>query len=403
MNNKVFGIIIPLVCSLAYSNAPRANPFYDIDLSQVRPVSIHDYVDNSNCLKNSSVVCGSNIVRSLSTDVIFFGKFGGLHGLKNWGNTSLKLIPDSNLANAEYIVNDSQGKPAYKIKFDGDVEIEKVYVATNINNPNLTWQNCVGSNRSRSIEEALKGVPLSCNNLNPAEWLFGLRFKYNLIASVHRIAGGGDVREIQLPQKLPLEVHFNGTNQDGTLYLQDKRTVWFESGKIKLNDRKCYINLAELKVDFGDLSPTSPDSFKSERMTSIPLFCSGFTTSIDGKDREINGSGIKNVINGVSIQAIKVADGNDKRIAVPGQDNLFVEVGPVTEGHCNASSSIMVNGQPGIIGPKQENGPVYTNKGHAEANPINLFWRLCQKDPKMALTPGKLKDEVAATIRVNYN
>lgn len=406
MNNKVLGILISLVCGLANSNAHGANPFYDIDLSKVKPVSIHNYIDNSNCLKNSSVVCGSNIVRSLSTDIIFFGKFGGLHGLKNWGNTSLKLIPDSNLTNAEYIVKDSQGKPSYKIKFDGDVEIEKVYVATNISNPNLTWQNCVGSNTRRSIEEALNGLPLSCNNLNSSEWLFGLRFKYDLVASVHRIAGGGDLREIQLPQKLQLEVHFDGTNQDGSSYLQDKRTVWFDSGKIKLNDRKCYINLPELKVNFGDLSPTASQAneLKSEKLTSIPLYCSGYPTTIEGQDVSINGSGVKSVINGISIQAVTLDEANEKRIAVPKRDNLFVEVGPSQAGVCNASSSVSVNGKlTDIIGPKQENGPVYNQNGYLDATPINLYWRLCQKRPNEPLPSRPLENEVAATIRVHYN
>lgn len=403
MNNKILGIITPLLCGLVYSNV-QAGP-YDIDLSGVVPASIEGYVDNSNCLMNSNVVCTSNLDRTLQTEILFKTAWGGFHGLLDWGNTSLKLIPDASFQNGEYIVNDSLGNKAYRISFNGEVLIEQVLVASNINGSNMRWQNCVGPGNELNLQDALNGQSMKCSNLNTTEWLFGLKVKYHLKGSLYRV-GNGDVREIQLPKNLKLEVEFNGKQQNGQAYNQKGSAVWFKGGKIKLNDRKCYINLSELKVNFGDLSPTASQAneLKSEKLTSIPLYCSGYSTTLEGQEVSINGSGVKSVINGISIQAIKLDEGNNKRIAVPDRENLFVEVGPSQAGVCNASSSVLVNGQStDVVGPKQENGPVYNQNGYLDATPINLYWRLCQKRPNEPLPSRPLENKVAATIRVHYN
>lgn len=403
MNNKILGIITPLLCGLVYSNV-QAGPF-DIDLSGVVPASIEGYVDNSSCLRDSSVVCASNIDRTLHTDILFKTAWGGFHGLLDWGNTSLKLIPDASFQNGEYVVNDSLGNMAYKILFDGEVVIEQVFVASDINGSNMRWQNCVGPQNKLNLRDALNGQSMKCSNLNTNEWLFGLKVSYHLKGSLHRV-GSGDVREIQLPKDLKLEVEFNGKQQNGQPYYEKASAVWFKGGKIKLNDRKCYINISELKVNFGDLSPTAsqPDELKSEKLTPIPLYCSGYPTTLEGKQVSINGSGVKSVINGISIQAINLDEANNKRIAVPDRENLFVEVGPSQAGVCNASSSVLVNGQStDVVGPKQENGPVYNQNGYLDATPINLYWRLCQKRPNEPLPSRPLENKVAATIRVHYN
>lgn len=392
---NLFAFFVWFVCATA-ANAS----LLQLDL---KPIVINGYMDNTDCLRDKTKPCGPTLVREGTVDITFKSVTGyGYFTVRNWDTSHVKLEPMADFKNSEVIIRDLSGKPAYRIQLDGEFEITKKLIHID-QSQTWGWENCGGNSNKKTLAEALQGLPMRCENTNSLSHLSGFKVHYVIRGTLYRLSDA-DLRELNLPTGLKVTVNANGfSTVTGGKFDGYDSEVLFNGGKVRLNDRKCYINLTDLKVDFGDLSPTSPDSFKSERMTSIPLFCSGFTTSIDGKDREINGSGIKNVINGVSIQAIKVADGNNKRIAVPGQDNLFVEVGPVTEGHCNASSSIMVNGQPGIIGPKQENGPVYTNKGHAEANPINLFWRLCQKDPKTALTPGKLKDEVAATIRVNYN
>lgn len=120
MKTKMLGIFIPFLCSLGLTDA-QANPWFDIDLDRVKPFKIDTYVDNSACLKNPSTPCATNLKRSEHTEIIFFGKYGGLHGLKNWGNTSINLIPIAELQNSEFIVNDKQGRKAYKVILGGEI------------------------------------------------------------------------------------------------------------------------------------------------------------------------------------------------------------------------------------------------------------------------------------------
>ena len=371
----------------------------------LRPIVINGYMDNTDCLRDKSKPCGPTLVREGSVDITFRSVTGyGYFTVRNWDTSHVKLEPMADFNNSEIIIRDNTGNPAYKIKLEGEFEITKKLIHID-QSQTWGWEDCGGNSNKQTLAEALRGVPMRCQNTNSRSHLSGFKVHYVIRGTLYRLSDA-DLRELNLPTGLKVTVNANGfSTVTGGKFDGSDSEVLFNGGKLRLNDRKCYINLADLKVNFGDLSPTSPEMLKSEKMTPIPLFCSGFATQIDGKDYQINGSGIRNVINGISIQAKTVADGNDKRIAVPDQDNLFVEVGPIQAGVCNAGSSVHVNGQKiETVGQSQVNGPVFNDQlGYQDGTPINLFWRLCQKKPSEPLTAGKLKDEVAATIRVHYN
>ena len=368
------------------------------------PIVINGYYDNTACLKNPNVQCGPEMVREGTVDVVFKSVTGyGYFGVRQWDTSNVRIIAPAGLSSTVIPINDDTGKLAYELHLDGEIEItEKFYTVDQFS---FHWAPCGGDQNKKSLSDVLNGVPLRCKNDNVNSFLTGYKLRYVLKAKLFR-KNNADLRSVKLPSGISIAVNAIGESMmgGGKVNWTDTKT-FFDGGSLRLNDRKCYINLTELKVNFGDLSPTSPEMLKSEKMTPIPLFCSGFATQIDGKDYQINGSGIRNVINGISIQAKTVADGNDKRIAVPDQDNLFVEVGPIQAGVCNAGSSVLVNGQKiETVGQSQVNGPVFNDQlGYQDGTPINLFWRLCQKKPSEPLTAGKLKDEVAATIRVHYN
>ena len=369
---------------------------------QLNPATINGYMDNTACLRDKNQPCGSIPEQTGEIDITFRSFTGfGYFTVRNWDTSHVKLEPHPDFTNSEVIIRDTQGNPAYRLQLEGEFELTKKLIHID---QSLTWgwEDCNGNASKLNLQDALRGVPMRCLNDIKNSHLSGFRLRYVIRGNLYRL-NNSDLRQLNLPTGLKISVNANGysTSTGGNFNGTDTENI-FNGGAIRLNDRKCFINLQSLKVPFGDIPSTSNDMLRKEVSTSIPIFCSGFETQINGVDRQINGAGIKNTINGISVTAVNLADGEPKKIAVPDQPNLFVEVGPYKEGTCNAASSIEVNGNQ-IIGNAQVNGPVWNNPGYLEGSPYLLHWRLCQKDIRTPIKTGPLKDESAAIIRIHYN
>lgn len=397
------GLMMTMVCATLGLGANNANA---LGLKQWDPITINGYMDNTRCLKDWLAPCGTFPITR--TAKVYTGTPGvgaiGAVTFKDWGSSyfMLRNLPALSV-NGELIMPGTD----YKFVLSGNISIKQVY-RTSSNNPNYTWYPCDSdkSTSSMTLTEAIAGKSISCRNTDSGSWLMGLEIELQLTADLYRTSPTSmNIRSLPVPTA-DLVFVMQGKNQNGAQGTMRFDDVFIDGGKIRLNDRKCFINLTDLKVDFGQLTPTGDSLMRKEVPTEIPLFCSGFTETIGtGQDavvRKINGAGIKNTINGISIEANQLADGNTKRIALPERTELFVEVGQDSQKMCNTGTTIAVDNSQKVGGP-QENGPVWDQPGKQDGRPVKLYWRLCQKDANTPLQSGAFKDQPAAKIRVHYN
>lgn len=394
------GLMITMACATLGLGATNANA---LGLKQWNPITINGYMDNTRCLKDWTAPCGRiQITREAEV-------YTGLPG--SWGQVTFKDWEKSyfQLVNVPYMSTDGDLDMAgtgYKFKLTGNITITHVY-RTNGSGTVYGWYPCGGngSNYTMSLTQAAQGKQISCHNTDVESWLMGYKIKLIMDAELYRTeATPPPVRQLSIP-KVDLKFVLQGVNQNGGHGYMPFDDVFIDGGIIRLNDRKCFINLTDLKVNFGQLTPTGDTQMRKEVPTDIPLFCSGFTETIGTDEavvRDINGAGIKNTINGISIRAINSANGGNKQIALPGRDDLFVEVGQNSEKMCNTGSTIAVDGSQ-LVGGPQDNGPIWDKPGRLDGQPVKLYWRLCQKDIKKPLKTGAFEDKPAAQIRVHYN
>lgn len=397
------GVMITMACATLGLGVTNA---YALGLKNWNPITINGYMDNTACLKDMQASCGTFTITKKAqvfTGIPGVGAIGAVT-FKDWKDSYFKLKDVPFMSTNGDLDLPGTG---YKFVMSGKVKITQVY-RTSGRDPNYRWYPCEGadSQSSMTIKEAAQGKQISCPNPDTESWLMGYEVELQLKAELHRTSQTpSTVRSLKVPTA-GLIFMMKGKNQDGQSGAMQFDDVFIDGGTIRLNDRKCFINPQNIVVNFGTIPSIADRELRKETPTDIQVFCSGFTETIGTGDdaviRDINGAGLTNTINSLTINAITLADGDTKRIALPDRTDLYVEVGQKTEGTCGTASVISVDGTQSI-GRTGVNGPVWEKPGRQDEPPLRLYWRLCQKDIKQKLEAKPLTNKPAAILRLNYN